>query len=364
MTAKTAKDFLLSVGLLAGTIIGAGIFSLPYIFKSAGLVTGFFYLALATAAYIIIHWMYAEIIQKTSGEHRFVGYAKTYLGVGGYWLAILITVIETILILTIYLVLSQSFGNLITAYGAGVEKMIIFWAIGSMAMFLSLRRMAWVEFLITAGMAVIIGIIFIFSLNDVRPLSVAGLVSVDWRMWFLPLAPVLFSLSGRQAIPALVKIRGNVKKSIFTGVALAAVVYALFVLSVLMLSPTVSQDAVTGLRGAVPAWTLITIGIFGVLSLLSSYITVGFDVYKSLGLDLRMPFWLNFLIVVFGPIALYFAGFNSFIGLVSFVGGIFLALEGIFIIVMWLKATKRSLTAPTIILLVIFAVALLYELLK
>src|SRR3990170_1628515 len=102
------KQFLLPFGLLAGTIIGAGVFSLPYLFKFSGFALGFFYLALASFAYVVLYRMYADIIRETPGDHRFVGFARIYLGRYASWLAFLIAVVEGVLVLTIYLILSQS----------------------------------------------------------------------------------------------------------------------------------------------------------------------------------------------------------------------------------------------------------------
>lgn len=360
---KIAKEFWLSVGLLSGTIIGAGVFSLPYIFKSAGITSGLFYLVLAAVAYIAVYFMYAEIISKTPGEHRFVGYTKIYLGKIVSFLAILMTIVQMILVLTIYLILSQSFGNLIIGFGAGFEKMVVFWFLGSVAIFLSLRRIAWIEFLITAGMIAIIILIAIFGFQNLENLNDVSFIP-DWGKILLPLGPVLFALSGRVAIPAMLKFNAPIKKSIVWGMLIPVAVYGIFVLSVIALSPQISEDAVSGLIGSVPGWAVVVIGVFGILSLLSSYITVGFDVYRSLELDLRFPYWLQFLLIIFGPLAFYFAGFTNFIGLVSFVGGIFLALESIFIIWMWLKATGKRMSVPIFMLLLVFATALIYEILK
>ena len=361
---KIHKNFLLSVGLLAGTIIGAGVFSLPYIFKTAGLSSGFFYLALGTIVYVAIYRMYAQVILQTPGHHRFVGYVKKYLGEGLSLSAILMSVVQVIFVLTIYLILSQSFANLIMNFGYGVEKMIVFWAIGSAIIFLGARRIAWLESLVTVGIIAVIFLVFIFALLSGKPFPVDTILP-NWGNFLLPLGPILFSLAGRQAIPDMVKLNGNYKKTIFFGVFLSVAVYLLFIFSVLALSPVITEDAVSGLAGNLPGLLFLgIIGFFGILSLLSSYGTVGRDVYESLEFDLRMPFWLRFLIIVFGPIGFYFAGLQSFIGLVSFVGGIFLALEGIFIVWMWLKATQKRISWPVALLLSVFMVALVYEIIK
>lgn len=355
---------LLSAGILAGTIIGAGVFSLPYVFKTAGFASGFFYLILAAVAYIAIYLMYSEIILRTSGEHRFVGYTKIYLGKNFSWLAIFISIVQLIFVLTIYLILSQSFANLITGFGQPVQKIIIFWFLGSASIFLSLRKIAWLEFLITAGMVAIILMLFIFGLPKIGELPMRINFLPNWANFLLPFAPILFSLSGRVAIPEVVKSGGSIKKSIVLGVAVPAIAYALFVLAIIALSPNVSEDAVSGLVGFVAAPVLVLLGFLGIFSLISSYITVGLEAYSSLRQDLGFPDWLRFFLIIFFPIALYLAGFTNFLGLISFVGGIFLALEGIFIIAMWLRATNRKLSLPIILLGSVFVIALVYEIIK
>lgn len=357
------KQFLYLFGLLAGTIIGAGVFSLPYLFKFSGFITGFFYLALATVAYIIIYQMYAEIVEKTPGDHRFVGFANIYLGKWASWSAVLMTVAQSFLVLTIYLILSQSFAHLITRFGDGIEKMIIFWFFASVAIFISLRKIALIELLITAGMIGIFAILFVLGIPGIASFNFNDF-NVVWGNFLLPFAPILFALSGRVAIPAMVKLGGPVKPAIKLGVIVPAVLYGAFAISIVALAPLVTEDAVTGLRGAIPAWALMAVGILGILSLISSYITVGYDTAKSMMLDMRMPSWVQFVLVSFGPILLYFGGLKNFLGLVSIVGGVFIGLESIFIVLMWQKMNQKKFSAKTGTLVFIFAVAVAYEIIK
>jgi len=361
---KINKNFLISTGLLSGTIIGAGVFSLPYIFRAAGFFTGIFFLAMAVIVYFVIYRMYGEVIGKTQGRHRFAGYAKIYLGEGAFLLSVLTSIAQTVLVLTIYLILSQSFANLITGPEQGIAKLIIFWLIGSALIFSGVRRIAWLESLITGGMIAIILIVFLLGIIGGREFPTGALLP-DWGNFLLPLGPILFALSGRQAIPEIIKINGDYRKPILFGVLIPAIIYLIFVLSVWSLSPAITEDAVSGLVGNVPAAVLMgVIGIFGIFSLLSSYGTIGLDVYESLEFDLGFPFWLRFGLIAFGPLIIYFAGLQSFIALVGFAGGIFLALEGIFIIWIWKKATGKRLAFPAILALLVFTTALLYEILK
>ena len=85
---------------------------------------------------------------------------------------------------------------------------------------------------------------------------------------------------------------------------------------------------------------MILVGIFGFISVLDSYNVVGLDIKNSLRFDLKFPKILAGFVVIFLPLILFLAGLQNFLVLISIVGGIFIALEGIFIILMWLRARK------------------------
>ncbi|MFA6352977.1 MAG: aromatic amino acid transport family protein, partial [Candidatus Paceibacterota bacterium] len=86
---KFWKEFVLPASLLSGTIIGAGIFSLPFIFAQVGLGLGLFLLTLFAIIFCVIHLMYGDLVLKNGDNHRFAGFAKIYFGKIGYWLSIL-----------------------------------------------------------------------------------------------------------------------------------------------------------------------------------------------------------------------------------------------------------------------------------
>ncbi len=361
--ANNRRDFILKVGILSGTIIGAGIFSLPYIFASVGLIPGLVYLLISSVVFIELYRMYAEVIVSTPGDHRLVGYARQFFGAPGVWFAAISSIVQVVFVLTIYLVLSQSFANLITSSGAAFHKLVLFWVAGSSAIFLGFRKIAFLETFITGGILAIIALIFMLGFSgSFDVIRIGG--SVNWPLLLLPLGPVLFALSGRQAIPEVVKLGGDYKKAITFGTALPVVAYILFIIGILALSGSVTPDAVTGLIGRVSPIVLIAIGVMGALSLISSYITVGFDVHKSLEIDLGLPFWTRFFIIVFGPITLYLGGFSNFLDLVAFVGGLLLAAEAVFIMMLWRKATGKTWRIRHWCMLAVFVVAFGYEILK
>lgn len=341
------RKYLLPIGLLSGTIIGAGIFALPFVFSSAGLPLGFASLVLGTGVFIALHLLYADIIIRTPGTHRFVGYAQIHLGPWPSRLALLASVPQMLLVLTIYLILAVRFGELLLP-GFGTQSLYLFWIIGSALIFLGLRTLASFELWMTGGIVAIIFFLFVFAAPYIETTPVRALAP-HWELWFLPFAPVLFALSGRVAIPSLVRYAREFSHSVRAlcaticwGTAFPAIVYGVFVISVVALSPIVSDDAVTGLLGAVPSPMIAAFGILGLLSLLSSYIVVGLDVSNILEYDFRVPLAFRIAAVVGAPIAAYLVGLQQFIALVSFTSGIFLSLEGMLISWMWWRLPPHT----------------------
>lgn len=352
---ENIRNNILAVGILAGAVIGAGIFSLPFVFSQVGVLNGLIYLMIAGAAVAAGHFLYADLVIKAGVYHNFVGYSRRYLGTAGYWLAILISVVQMLLVLVVYLILSRSFFNLILGFDS-FSALVVFWLAGSMAIFFSLRRLASVESVMVISVAAIVLLIFLIALPRMP--------AIAWNDIFLSLGgfltavgPLFFALSGRTAVVELVRFAKKpplVKKSTVLGTMFPAVVYGLFALSVIALSPAVSRDAVSGLIGVLPYWLLAAVGVLGLLSILSSYMAVGFDVNDVLKFDLRWPRPARATLVIGTPLILYLIGFQDFLWLVSFTGGVFGALGFLFVVLMWLKATgRRSVWA--IILLLFFA---------
>ncbi|MBU6141822.1 hypothetical protein KGO95_01715 [Patescibacteria group bacterium] len=373
------KTVLQPASILSGTIIGAGVFALPYIFAQVGVRAGLIGLVLCGVLFGFLYYVYGDVIARTAGEHRFVGYARTYLGKPGFLLALFVGFFELIVILAIYLILAPSFSQLIVGGAAGWH-LLAFWIIASAVALSSNRKMAFLEFLIVAGIVMIMALLFILGIPKFSPALISG---VDWKhLWnFAIVGPILFSLSGSLAVPEIIRYFHDEKipvaffrRTVWLGMSIAIVAYAAFVLGVLSLSPAVSSDAVSGLRGAVAPGVLAVIGVLGILSLLSSYIVAGLNVRHIVEYDLGLPRLAGAGTLVAAPLLLYMAGLQNFMGAVSFAGSIFLPLESILIIFMWMKM-RRQTTAepvfsgvwtlvPAIGALVIFVTILFYAILK
>lgn len=318
---------------------------MPFVFKTAGLTTSLFYLLFFAVFYLAIYLIYADLIRKTPGEHRLVGYAKIYFGRFGFGAALFIGLIQLFFVLTIYLILAPSFSQLFIPDNF-IYHLIFFWILGSAAILLNVRKIAVLEFLMVAGILAIIFLIFGSGLKDFL------VMFPDWGKLnlfnFSAIGPILFSLSGTLVIPEIIGYFKEsrlpfsfLKPSLILGSLAPALAYAVFVAGVLGLSSVVSENAVSGLAGRVSPVLLALVGVLGLLSIISSYIVIGLNARKVLEHDLSWPVGISAFLVIGLPIILYFLGLQSFIGLVSLVGSVFLPLEILLIIAIWLKARKN-----------------------
>jgi amino acid permease len=361
------KNLILPAGLLAGTIIGAGVFALPFVFERAGILAGLFYLLVFGTLLVFVNFMYAGVIIKTEESHRFVGYVKAHLGKFAEKISIMTSIAGLLLSMVVYLVLASSFINLFAPSLPDAQKVLIFWLIAAFTVFLKIGKMALLEFLVTVAMIFIILALFLFGIGGFSE-KTDYLFLINPAFIFLPYGAVLFSLSGRVAIPSVVNYfrekkenLDKLKPAIALGVFIPIVVYALFIIGVIGLSGQVSEDSVSGLIGGLPKEMLWALGILGFLSLWSTYIMLSQEVEKSMESDLKFPRWLSAGAVLFVPIILYFCGFNNFLAIIEVAGGVFIGLEGILIVLMWLKVFKKKSIWAWLLLLV-FAVGIVYAL--
>ena len=63
-----------------GSVIGVGIFGIPYVFAQAGFGIGLLHLLLIGAVNLVILLIYADIVMNTKGHHRISGIVERYAG--------------------------------------------------------------------------------------------------------------------------------------------------------------------------------------------------------------------------------------------------------------------------------------------
>ena len=137
------KNYSTTSAILAGTILGVGLFGLPYVFSTAGFAAGVLFMILCCFLVTITHLIYGEALARTPGEHRAPGLAKIYLGKPGYYITTVASFISLSGVLLAYLILGgqfvQNFSQIIGSSTNINVATIILWIIGVLGMTMGIR---------------------------------------------------------------------------------------------------------------------------------------------------------------------------------------------------------------------------------
>ncbi|HLD70709.1 MAG TPA: aromatic amino acid transport family protein [Negativicutes bacterium] len=370
------KYYIYPVAVMSGSIIGVGFLSLPYITMKAGIWVMLFYFVVLTTLVVYLHVIFAGISLRTPDFKRFPGFVGFYLGSRAKAAALLLMNVGSFGILLVYLIVAGQFlatifypvlGGNLTAY------VLVFFAATGAVLYFDIKVIAKIEFWALSILAVLFAIIFIKSFPYIKleniftsnflPTGQAGKFQIS--NLFLPYGAILFSLWGTGLIPEIEEmVRGHkklLKKIIIIATLIPAALYALFVFLVLGVSGNQTTEfALTGLGAFINHGTITVALCMGVAAIFMAFVSQGLILKKSFMYDMGIKEFPAWTLTCFIPLALFLLGFNSFIPLISFVGGVFLGINGIFILLMYKKiGGKVTIIYP---LMGIFLLGIAYEL--
>lgn len=313
--------------ILIATTIGAGIFSLPYIFYNSGWLTNLIYFILLGIFLSIIHYLYSKIILKFKNNKSLLELTKNNLHPFFYILAFISIIFGLILTLLVYIILGGKFLNIILPNISFNLSVLIFWLFSSIS-FLMVKFLNRYETIGT--LLIILIIIFVFLEN---PKISNSIQLINLSKLFLPFGPILFSLTAWTAIIPMLKQNKfkEIKLKIFIlGTIIIILLYLMFILGIINSSIVITEDAISGLN-----WTyykLSILALLGIFAIWTSYLPIGLEIKNSLSNIFSNK--TSILIVFFTPIILFNFLIQDFLKAISLTGGIFLALQYILILIL------------------------------
>jgi tyrosine-specific transport protein len=342
------KNFILAVASLIGTIIGAGVFGIPYVMAKSGILFCLFYFLILGASVFLLHLFFGEVVLRTKQKHRLVGYAEKYLGKKAKALAAFSTIFGTIGALLVYIILGGHFLKLIFPFSLSSFQLSLFlWIILSFFIFLGMKSIAWVQLLMNAGFLGAVLLIFFYSFPKI---DMGNFILADPQYIFLPYGVILFSLVGWNAIPEVETIlvkKKDLKKVIFWAIAISLSFYFLFGLFISGLTgQNTTPEAFEGLVPILGQKIIILGGIFGLFAISTSFLILGNYLKNTLIFDYRFPYLFAFFIATFSPLLLFLSGVREFIWVIAFVGTFIGLIEGTMIILVYKKAKKQGDKIP------------------
>lgn len=333
------RRWTVAVLILAGTIIGAGMFGLPYVFSLAGTALSVVFILVVAALLAVLHIAYGLIVRYTPGDHRLVGYARLWLGPRAAVIVTLSNMLSLVGGLTVYIALAITFASYFISSSVIVYGAIFL--IGALPILFGVRVFEELEWIIVLFMVFLIGVIFAAGAPNFQ--AVSGSASF-WDGMMILYGVSLFSLYGASAVPELKKRLLSSRDIVVVavlGTLLPAIIYILFVFGIIGLSGGIpSSDALSGI---LEFQSLKLVGaVLGFLAVITSYWAIAMNLKHVLAFDFRVPRLVSAGLVLIVPAALYFIIHASFLDLIGFVGSVALSLEALAIIAIAMVARKKN----------------------
>lgn len=342
------KTSVLALASLIGTIIGAGVFGIPYVMAKSGIAFCLFYFLILGAVVLALHLFFGEIILRTKQKCRLIGYTEKYLGKKAKILVSFSTIFGTIGSLLAYIILNNNFLEIILPSSLNPLYIgLILWAILSFFVFSGIKLISQVQFLMNICF---FGAIFYIFSNALPKIDMNNFILADPKYIFLPYGVILFSLVGWNAIPGLENIlreKKNLKKVILQATIICACFYFLFGLFISGVTGiNTSQEAFQGLIPFLGQKVMLLGAIFGIFAVSTSFLTSANYLKNTLIFDYKIPFLISFNLVIFIPLILFLIGIRQFILVIAFIG-IFMGLvDGTVISLIYQKAKKYGDRVP------------------
>ena len=356
---SSLKKPIYAISILSGTIIGVGLFSLPYITLKVGIWVMLGYFLILGGLVILIHYLFGKVALNTPDFLRLPGYAKIHLGEWGKRIALISTVSGFLGAILAYIIVGGDFlTSLLSPIfgGSNLLYTFLYFVLGASLIFFGIRAISKIEFW---GLVLFFVVLIAIFFRGLPFLKIENLFigNPGFNNLFLPYGPILFSLWGATLIPEVEELLGEnkklLKKIIPIAILIPIIVYLFFIYIIVGISgPSTTESALTGLKNFLGDG-IVNLGLFfGILTTFTSFITIGLTLKKTLWYDFKIPKNLAWAITLFIPLLLFFLGFRNFIETIGLVGGVMLGIDGILILLMYQRISqKKFLVFPLILVL-------------
>ncbi len=332
-----------AVALITSATIGAGVLGIPYAVAKIGIWPGLAYVVVLGCLMMALNLMIGEVMVRTKGNLQIVGLAGKYLG---RWGETLLSIFVYIMLLGTLVIYTIGSGEALSALfgGTAFNWSLIFLAVGGFLIFVGMKSIKVVEFFLSLGILFVIILIILVSAPHV---NYSHFAHYDWAQLLFPYGVILFAFHATTSIPEahtlLKKKNVDFKLAIFIAGIISVAVYALFAVFVVAVTgPETTEIATIGLGQKVGRSIFLFGNIFAVLAMGTSFLINGMALKDSLCWDYKIPHWLSYGLVIGLPLAIFIAGVRNFIAVIDIVGGVFVSLEMLMILLIYWHAKQKG----------------------
>ncbi|MDO8593018.1 MAG: aromatic amino acid transport family protein [bacterium] len=340
------KNYLLAVASLMGTIIGVGLFAIPYVIVKSGLVPLIFYFVALAALQYYLHLLFAEIILSSKGDHRLPGYMEKHNGKYGKYLTLIIAIFSEYGATLAYIIvgglflhqlLNPIFGGSLAFYAS------ILFALEAFIVLCGIKIMAEAEFIMTAFLILII---LLISYKGLGLAHLSNYSLISWPNVFLPYGPIFFAVSGMVVIPDICKLlareKEKIKSAIAWGTFSAAGLMMLFVAVIVgVTGGQTTPDTLAGLSGFFSPALLRAALLFGLFAIITSMIATMESTREIFWWDFKINKHLAWALAGLAPFFLYLFGWRDITKVVSLTGAVSGGILGIAVIYLALRIKQK-----------------------
>ncbi len=333
---------------MIGSIVGVGVFGLPYAFAQTGLAIGLLELLLIGALLVALQLMFAEVVIQGDGDHRLVGYVRQFLGERFGSIAMLAMACSVWGAMTAYMIVGGKFFSYLLSplFGGSESTYAIFVAI--IAGFLIYRGLGFASKLETVIVITLIFLFIFIILASLPHIQIANLLIYRPENVFVPYGVILFSMAGLGVVPEMRDILGEKHErklghAILIGMSVIVLLYIAFatvIFGVTGLQTT--QAAFDGLLPVLGTTAELVASVLGALTILSIFMIVGIQLKHTFVYDYHVSKKTAWFAVMIVPVVLYLLGVRELIGLIGFVGSVFTGILGIFTVMTYLALRKTA----------------------
>ena len=368
-----------AIAVLIGTIIGAGVFTLPYVAVHSGLAITLIWLIIVSFIIIYLHLAFGEIVLRTKKEFCLPGYVGHYLNSSAEKLILLTTFFTFSFSLLIYLLLGSQFLKVILnsvwtsfSFPQGL-LVVLLWLVLSSVVLSKSKRLSRINFYLSFALLFVFFIIIIFALPHFKTGNINLFNFTNHWGWLIPYGVLFFALNGMVAIPEAAKVleikEGNkkkLKKVIIIGTLIPILCYLIFILAVVGASGSFTTlETIEGLKGILGNSIILLGAILGFLAVSTSYLIFASYIKNSFIDDFKWSRFISYFLVIVGPLLLYCLHVENLVKLISFMGGMLGGLEGVMLVLVLRKAKQQGEIEPPYqiplnkLLVIVFVTALI-----
>lgn len=335
-----SKKHLTIAAIVAAATIGEGVFAIPYIIQASGWLVALGYFVAVIALVSVAHILYLRTLAAIDERERLLGLARNYFGGTGFWAGFFAIVVGLLLSFVAYLVLGSQFLGILFPGIAPAIALAVFWALLAILVWGSEGRIAWFE---ATGIALVsFAILFIFFSGHPAA-ALSSLPAAVPSNFFLPFGVVIFALAGWTCVEPVYELayrkddgRELVVPGAFwlfaLGTAFAGLLYWLFAAGVIgTTGMPIAADMVSGIT-AWPLWRKDILAAIGLLSVCVVSVPIAREIRGAMEKDLGWNSIASRTVIVLLPLGAVLAGFNNFLAIVGFAGGVFISTQYLLII--------------------------------